>query len=105
MGDLMIRDPSVDLTRYLPISPTGSMLCDLKPPIFAGYLTDEKCAALEAGLRSHEAFTVRRCQILFASAKRPKPQWSPRPCIVRRKPYGMCSIRLPSASWDVCSVG
>jgi hypothetical protein len=37
------------------------------------HVTDAERAALEAGLRSHEAFTVRRCQILLASAARQKP--------------------------------
>lgn len=39
-----------------------------KTPIFARSLTDDERAALTAGLRSHEAFVLRRCQILLASA-------------------------------------
>jgi transposase len=41
----------------------------MKPPLYIRHVTDEERAALEAGLRSHEAFTVRRCQIVLASAE------------------------------------
>jgi transposase len=36
-------------------------------------LTPEEQHQLEAGLRSSEAFTLRRCQILLASARRQRP--------------------------------
>jgi transposase len=49
------------------------MLYAMKPPLYLRRVTDKERAALEAGLRSHEAFTVRRCQILLASAERQKP--------------------------------
>ena len=49
------------------------MLCAMKPPLYVRRVTDEERAALEAGLRSHDAFTVRRCQIVLASAERQKP--------------------------------
>jgi transposase len=39
-----------------------------KLPIFVRSLTDDERAALTAGLRSHDAFVMRRCQILLASA-------------------------------------
>lgn len=45
----------------------------MKPPIFVRPLTDEERAALEAGLRSADAFVLRRCQILLASARRQPP--------------------------------
>jgi hypothetical protein len=45
----------------------------MKPSLSIRPLTDEERAALVAGLRSHEAFTVRRCQILVASADAQKP--------------------------------
>jgi hypothetical protein len=45
----------------------------MKPPLSIRPFTDEERAALEAGLRSHEAFTVGRCQILLASAEARKP--------------------------------
>jgi DNA-binding NarL/FixJ family response regulator len=45
----------------------------MKPALSIRHFTDEERAALEAGLRSHDAFTVRRCQILLASAAGRKP--------------------------------
>src|ERR1043166_4275977 len=41
-----------------------------KAPIFVRELTDNERQALEAGLRSSDVFTLRRCQILRASAHR-----------------------------------
>jgi len=38
-------------------------------PIYVGQLSQEQTKALEAGLHSPSAFTVRRCQILLKSAK------------------------------------
>ena len=40
----------------------------MKQPIYIRELSKEERDALEAGLRSSEAFTVRRCQILLSSA-------------------------------------
>ena len=40
-----------------------------KKPIFVRELTDAERSALAEGLRSHDAFVMRRCQILVASAK------------------------------------
>jgi len=40
----------------------------MKPPIFVRPLTNDERATLTAGLRSHDLFRVRRCQILLASA-------------------------------------
>jgi transposase len=40
----------------------------MKPPLFVRVLTDSERQALQAGLRSREAFTLRRAQILLASA-------------------------------------
>ena len=45
----------------------------MNPPLFVRPLTDEERAALRAGLRSPDAFTLRRCQILLASADGLKP--------------------------------
>ena len=39
-----------------------------KAPIYVRPLTDDERAALTAGLRSRDAFVMRRCQILLASA-------------------------------------
>ena len=40
----------------------------MKPPVVVRALTDEERHALEAGRRSRDAFVLRRCQILLASA-------------------------------------
>jgi transposase len=40
----------------------------MKRPIYVRPLTDAERETLEAGLRSPDAFTLRRCQILLASA-------------------------------------
>ncbi|MDB5348943.1 MAG: hypothetical protein JWN86_190 [Planctomycetota bacterium] len=45
----------------------------MKPPLFVRPLTDEERAALRAGLRSPDAFALRRCQLLLASADGLKP--------------------------------
>jgi transposase len=39
-----------------------------KTPIFVRSLTDDERTALTAGLRSRDAFVMRRCQVLLASA-------------------------------------
>ena len=39
----------------------------MKPPLFVRHLTEAERRQLQAGLRSADAFTVRRCQILLAS--------------------------------------
>jgi transposase len=41
----------------------------MKRPIFVRALSDEEREALVAGLRSPDAFVLRRCQILLASAR------------------------------------
>ena len=45
----------------------------MKPPLFVRDLTDAERAALRGGLRSPEAFTLRRSQILLASAEGQRP--------------------------------
>src|ERR671916_449741 len=40
----------------------------MKRPIYVRPLSDAERQTLKAGLRSPDAFTLRRCQILFASA-------------------------------------
>ncbi len=42
----------------------------MKPPIYARSLTDAEHVALRDGLRSPDAFVLRRCQLLLASADR-----------------------------------
>ena len=41
----------------------------MRQPLFVRSLTDEERRQLQAGLRSSEAFVVRRCQSLLASAR------------------------------------
>ncbi|AMV36837.1 helix-turn-helix domain-containing protein [Planctomyces sp. SH-PL62] len=45
----------------------------MKPPLFVRPFSPEESQALRAGLRSPSAFTLRRCQILLASAEGLKP--------------------------------
>jgi transposase len=45
----------------------------MKPPISLRPVTPEERQHLEAGLRSPDAFTLRRCQILLASARGQRP--------------------------------
>ncbi len=45
----------------------------MKPPLFVRPLSDDERAALRAGLRSPDAFTLRRCQVLLASAEGLRP--------------------------------
>jgi transposase len=45
----------------------------MKPPMDVRRLTPAEHQQLEAGLRSSEAFTLRRCQILLASARGHRP--------------------------------
>ena len=47
----------------------------MRPPIFVRELREEERARLEVGLRSADAFVVRRCQILLASDR---GEWVPR---------------------------
>jgi transposase len=42
---------------------------DMKPPIFVRKLSTQERKALEDGLQSSNAFVLRRCQILLASAR------------------------------------
>ncbi len=41
----------------------------MRPPIFIRPLTEDEQHQLQAGLRSSDAFVLRRCQILLASAR------------------------------------
>lgn len=46
----------------------------MKPPLYVRPLTDDERDALKAALRSTDAFTLRRSQILLASARGRRPQ-------------------------------
>jgi len=45
----------------------------MKPPVFVRELSEKERERLEAGLRSKDAFVMRRCQILLASARGKSP--------------------------------
>ncbi len=45
----------------------------MKPPLVLRTFTEDERATLEGGLRSADAFVLRRCQILLASARRERP--------------------------------
>jgi transposase len=45
----------------------------MEAPLFVRSLTAEECQQLHAGLQSRDAFTLRRCQILLASAQGQRP--------------------------------
>ena len=45
----------------------------MKPPLYIGPLSNRQRRRLEKGLRSRDAFTLRRCQILLASAHGERP--------------------------------
>jgi transposase len=49
------------------------MIGRMNPPLFVRPLTDAERAALRAGRRSPIAFTLRRCQVLLASAEGLRP--------------------------------
>lgn len=49
------------------------MVTFMKPPIFVRELSKKEREALEVGLRSSDAFVLRRCQILLASSKGERP--------------------------------
>lgn len=46
----------------------------MKPPLFVRSLSAIEQTTLEQGLRSREAFTLRRCQILLLSTKHQRPK-------------------------------
>src|SRR5512147_2893958 len=45
----------------------------MKPPLYIGPLSNRQRRRLEKGLRSRDAFTLRRCQILLGSARGERP--------------------------------
>lgn len=45
------------------------MIAGMKPPMFVRFLTADERQQLQTGLRSRHPFTIRRCQILLASAR------------------------------------
>lgn len=53
----------------LELSTSQLLLALMLPPLYVRPLSETERATLEQGLRSKDAFTLRRCQILLASAK------------------------------------
>ncbi len=60
----------------------------MRPPIFVRTLSEEEREALEEGLRSSEAFVLRRCQLLLASARGERA-----PHIARNLGCGQLTVR------------
>jgi transposase len=60
----------------------------MRPPIYGRPLTDAEREQVEAGLRSPDAFVLRRCQIVLASAR-----GEPAPAIARRLGCGDQTVR------------
>ena len=48
---------------------SGAIMVGMKAPIYVRALTDEEREQLQAGLRSSDAFVLRRCQTLLASSR------------------------------------
>ena len=76
----------------------------MKPPIFVRTLSKEERKVLEAGLRSSDAFVLRRCQILLAQLKRRafspdsrKPTLRPTNCAQRHPRLQRKRPRFPKA--------
>lgn len=46
----------------------------MKAPMYVRALSPEEHEALQSGLRSSDAFTLRRCQILLASRRGQRPK-------------------------------
>src|ERR671911_2988261 len=60
----------------------------MKPPIFVRSLSEMERETLEAGLRSKDAFVMRRCQVILASARGQSP-----PKIARSLGCGSQTVR------------
>ena len=52
---------------------TPAIMGTMKPPMYVGPLSSTRRRRLEKGLRSRDAFELRRCQILLASAGGQRP--------------------------------
>ena len=55
--------------RTVKRSANDCMIKGMKPPVLVRALTDEERRQLVAGLRSSDAFVLRHCQVLLASAQ------------------------------------
>ena len=72
----------------------------MKPPIFVRKLSKEEREALEAGLRSKDAFVLRRSQILLASSRGESP-----PTIARSLGCGSQTVRNAIHAFDERGLG
>jgi hypothetical protein len=72
----------------------------MKPPLFVRPLTVTERQQLEAGCRSREAFTLRRCQILLASARGQRPRQ-----IAQQLGCAMQSVRNALYAFEVEGLG
>jgi transposase len=76
-------------------------MVDMNPPLFVRPLTDPERQALRDGLRSPDAFTLRRCQILLASSEGLRPsQVAARLCCASQTVRN--AIRASRASGAAC---
>ena len=76
------------------------MVVVMKPPIFVGALSQQERKALEAGLRSKDAFVLRRSQILLASSRGESP-----PKIARSLGCGSQTLRNAIHDFDERGLG
>jgi transposase len=72
------------------------MLAGMQAPLFVRPPTDAERQALTAGLRSADAFTLRRCQIVLASARGERA-----PAIARHLGCGEQTVRNALHAFDV----
>lgn len=68
-----LPSPSAFLTKYLCGNMKVGILIVMKSPLIVHELRPQEREALEAGLRSQDAFTLRRCQILLSSSEGQTP--------------------------------
>ena len=71
----------------------------MRPPIYVRPLTDAEREQVEAGLRSPDAFVLRRCQILLASAR-----GEPAPGIARQLGCGEQTVRNAIHAFSRCGL-
>ncbi len=72
----------------------------MKPPIFVRPVTEAERKALEVGLRSSDAFVLRRCQILLASARGERA-----PGIAENLHLASQSVRNVIRAFNQCGLG
>src|SRR5260221_4082002 len=73
----------------------------MKAPIYVRALSPVEQAGIEAGLRSSNAFTLRRSQILLVSSREQRPKEIAHNLGCACKPYAMRSMLLSKRAWSV----